>query len=87
VDQNSTQIYGKATFDREYPTSVGTGGTKRACCNSPVHEQWLLHIVVLVGRCLRALAAIVVALILQFLPVSFRTKLTRAATFFAVFDK
>jgi hypothetical protein len=27
VDQNSTQIYGKATFDWEYPTSVRTEGT------------------------------------------------------------
>jgi hypothetical protein len=43
VDQNSTQIYGKD--DREYPTSVCTGGISRAFCNSPV------HVAVLVGRC------------------------------------
>jgi hypothetical protein len=36
-----------------------------AFCNSPVREQWLLHVAVLVGRCLSALAAIVIALILQ----------------------
>jgi hypothetical protein len=36
VDQNSTQSYGKATFNREYPTSVRTGGTSRPFCNSPV---------------------------------------------------
>jgi hypothetical protein len=41
VDQNATQIYGKATFDWEFPTSVRTGGTLRAFYNSPVHEQWL----------------------------------------------
>jgi hypothetical protein len=39
VDQNSTQIYGKATFDREYPASARTGETSRAFCNSPVHKQ------------------------------------------------
>jgi hypothetical protein len=39
VDQNSTQIYEKATFDREYTTSVRTGETSRVFCNSPVHEQ------------------------------------------------
>jgi hypothetical protein len=65
VDQNSTQIYRKATFDQEYPTSVRTGGTSRVLCNLPVHEQWLPHDAVLVGRCLPALAVIVIALILQ----------------------
>jgi hypothetical protein len=30
VDQNSTHTYGKATFDREYPTSFCTGKTSRA---------------------------------------------------------
>jgi hypothetical protein len=64
VDQNSTEIYEKATFDREYPTSVRTGGTSRAFCNSPVQEQWLLQVAVLVGRYSPALAAIVIALIL-----------------------
>jgi hypothetical protein len=29
VDQNSTQIYGKVTFDREYSISFRTGGTSR----------------------------------------------------------
>jgi hypothetical protein len=65
VDQNSTQIYGKTTFDREYPRSVRTEGASSAFCNSPVHEQWLLHVAVLMGRCSPALAAIVIALILQ----------------------
>jgi hypothetical protein len=59
VDQNSTQIYGKATFDLEYPTSVRRGGTWRAFCNSP------FHVAVLVVQCLPALAAIVIVLILQ----------------------
>jgi hypothetical protein len=36
-----------------------------AICNSPVHEQWLLHVAVLVGRCSPALAVIVIVLILQ----------------------
>jgi hypothetical protein len=65
VDQNSTQIYGKATFDQKYPTSVCIEGTSRFFCNSPFHEQWLLHVVVLVGRCSPALAAIIFVLILQ----------------------
>jgi hypothetical protein len=52
-------VVGKTTFDREYPTTVRTVGTQRAFCNSPVHEQWLLHVAVLVGRCSPALITII----------------------------
>jgi hypothetical protein len=37
---------GAEFFDREYPTTVRTGETFRAFYNSPVHEQWLLHVAV-----------------------------------------
>jgi hypothetical protein len=47
------------------PTSVRIGETSHAFCNSPVHEQWLLHVTVLVERCSPVLAAIVITLILQ----------------------
>jgi hypothetical protein len=33
LDQKARQIYGEATFDREYSTSVRTGGDLRAFCN------------------------------------------------------
>jgi hypothetical protein len=45
-------------------------------CNSPDHEQWLLHVAVLAGRCLKALAAIVIALILQSQKPEIRSPLT-----------
>jgi hypothetical protein len=45
----------EATFDREFPTSVRTGETFLQFTSS---RTWLLHIAVLVGRCLLTLALI-----------------------------
>jgi hypothetical protein len=56
----------EATFDREYPASFSIGGTLRAFCNSPVHEQWLLHVAFFSGAMFTSTGSFcIIALILQ----------------------